>query len=154
MSASALASERIGSWEAIVDGTDIQIAKTTNAAGAATGILCFVSSNTCAVYIASDVECREKGKYPMMINASTGAITTNGTCVKVAGSKVMILDEFQNMIETFEGGGEVGFAIPMADGKFNVLRFDCVGATLAIRKARALPSKSAPTTRNPASQVL
>lgn len=154
LSASAFAGEQIGSWEAIIDGTDIQIAKTTNTAGAATGVLCFVSSNNCAAYIASDVECEDKGKYPLMINSSTGASTTHGTCVTIAGSKVLVLDDFQSAIASFEGGGEIGFAIPMQSGKFNVIRFDCAGATAAIRKARAVPSKAAPATKNPASQVL
>lgn len=150
---SAIAGEKIGSWEVFIDSTDMQIARTMNEDGAAAGIICFKSNNSCLTYFTTDSSCDEKAKYPIMFNASTGAAAINATCIAVNGSKLLVLDDFETTVAAFEGGGEIGFALPLQSGKFSVSRFNCTGATAAIRKARAIPKSAAPT-KNPASQVL
>jgi hypothetical protein len=148
-----IAGEAIGAWEVFVDATDMQIARTMNSDNAAAGVICFKSNNSCLAYFTTDNNCDEKAKYPIMFNAATGAAGTNATCVTISGTKLMVLDDFETTVNAFEAGGEIGFALPLQSGKFSISRFNCTGATAAIRKARAIQKSSAPT-KNPASQVL
>lgn len=72
-------------------------------------------------------------------------------CTVIGKDKYYVLDDFEVSIQAFESGGEIGFAMPMANGKFHVVRFSTIGATPAIKAARTpvTPSKG-----NSSSQVL
>jgi hypothetical protein len=147
------AGEVIGSWEVIIDKSDVQIAKTVNVEGAVSGVMCFKSSKSCSAYFVTVSNCEENARYPVLVNSSIGAATSPATCVKSGDKNIMVLDNFDDVVRSFEAGGEIGFALPLASGKFSVLRFNCSGATAAIRQARALPQNNKPT-KNPAAQVL
>jgi hypothetical protein len=149
----ASAGQRIGAWEVSLVAEDMQVAQTVNSAGSLAGVLCFISTNACSAYISSDVACEEKAKYPLMINATTGANLSMSTCITVKNAQFLMIDNFAATVAAFESGGEVGFAIPLEGGKFRVLRFDCAGATAAIRQARANPMKPVQS-KNPSSQTL
>ncbi|MFC3469167.1 hypothetical protein ACFOHT_04745 [Massilia oculi] len=153
ISMQANANEKIGAWEVIIDGGDIQIAKTTNRNGEVAGVLCFASTNSCSAYFSWSLTCDENGKFPVLINSAAGANYTDATCATVAGNRLMFLDDLNMSVLGFEGGGEIGFAVPLQNGQFSVSRFDCSGATAAIRKARTPPAKGNKI-KNPASQIL
>lgn len=153
----ASAAERVGNWEVIVDGSDVQIAKVTNSSSAVAGVICFVSTNSCSAYISAGISCEADAKYPLMLNSPTGANFSNSTCVMIGNSPMLSIDDFSSAVAAFESGGEVGFAVPMQSGQFRVIRFDCAGATAAIRQARNIPQKSpAPNqpVKNPSIQTL
>lgn len=148
----AFAQKRIGSWELVLDTPGMQVAKTVNDSGSVAGVICLTSTGACSAYVGSDLACEENGKYPMMINAPTGAHLATATCMTIAKAQYLILEEYSTAIAAFESGGLIGFALPMQSGKFEVLRFSTSGATAAIREAQASlarsqkPSPSAPTT--------
>lgn len=149
------AAEKIGVWEVIIEpDDDYQVAKTLNETGGVAGVLCFISSNTCNAYFATDVPCDEGAKYPIMMSAIAGAMNTQATCVKYGKVNLLVLDNMNAIVDAFEDGGEVAFVMPLKPGnRFIVSRFNCVGARTAIRKARAMP-KDAPKPKNLPSKLL
>lgn len=142
------AQQKIGAWQVVLDTPGIQIAKTINDSNSVAGIICFTLDNSCSAYISADIGCEENAKYPLMVNAKTGASTLNTTCLTLSKVQYLIIEEFSSAVAAFESGGEVGFAVPMQSGKFRVVRFDCTGATAAIRQARTLPPPTTSGTKN------
>lgn len=122
--------------------TGVQIASTTNDTGSVTGILCNTDKEACVAYISLTITCEEGHFYPLMSNSSVGSFIFTSTCTIFRGAKYFVLDDFENAIQTFESGGEIGFAMPMASGHFRVIRFGTAGATAAIKEARKPPIKS------------
>lgn len=127
---------------------DMQIAKVTNATGQTAGVICFIEAAGCEAYVALDATCDNGEYYPLMINSPVGAYPIRGKCTNVGNTQVLAIQEFDNAIEAFQSGDEIGFALPMASGAFKVVRFPTAGATLAITRARTLPKKKETQSRN------
>lgn len=139
-------SQQKGTWKITIDKTS-QLAETTNDSNSSAGVLCFTSDKSCAAYISADIGCDENSKYPLMINAKTGANSLTATCMTFAKTQFLIIGDLNMAVAAFESGSDVGFAIPMQSGQFRVVRFNSVGATAAIRQARTFDqSKSTGTT--------
>lgn len=139
---------------------DFQIARVLNDAGLATGVICSLESQYCRTYVIMPATCTVGANYPMMINSPVGALPISTTCFDLDGQKIYVIDQFDNTISAFESGGEIGFAMPLDNGKFTVARFSTRGASLAIKQARtnkresAPPPKPKPGTRSNSVQVL
>lgn len=129
-----------GHWVMDNSVTGFQIAKTINENAAATGVFCSLETQSCDAYITLDVGCEDGEPYPMMINSSLGAYSLTTKCMHIGKLKFFVASEFESMIQAFESGGEIGFAMPMQNGQFKVVRFSTVGATPAIKQARSLSS--------------
>lgn len=147
------------SWSLqLIEG--FQIARVLNDADLATGIICSVENQSCRAYVTMPASCEVDADYPMMINSPVGALPISTTCFEVGGKKLYVIDQFDNSIAAFESGGEIGFAMPLENGKFTVARFSTRGASAAIKQARtyprkpASPAKPAPRTRPSSVQVL
>lgn len=140
--------QKIGSWQVVLETPGMQIAKTTNDSNSVAGVICFASDKSCNAYINADVGCEENAKYPLMINAKTGANSVVATCITLDKTQFLVINELNVAVAAFESGGEVGFAVPMQNGKFRVVRFDCVGATAAIRQANTFTPEKSRTTTN------
>lgn len=140
--AAAQQAKSYGNW--IVDNSiaGVQIAKTINESAAATGVFCNLESQSCDAYLTLDVGCEDGEPYPMMINSSVGAYPLTTKCMHLGKLKFFVASEFESMIQAFESGGEIGFAMPMQNGQFKVVRFSTAGATPAIKAARTLPSSN------------
>lgn len=117
-----------------------QIAKVSNALGNTTGLICDLSDG-CYAYLNPDVTCQEGAVTPLIVHSAVGAYPLIGRCLKFdEGVYLLTIDEFDAMVEAFQSGGEIGFAMPMAQGQFKVVRFSTAGATAAINAARTPPS--------------
>lgn len=124
----------------------VHIANTTNAAKAVVGIYCTIALDGCEAYLAPNLGCEEGVNTPMMVNSPVGALAVTGKCTKLGTTRILVIDEFDDIISAFESGGEIGFAMPMDGGQFTVVRFSTAGATQAIKAARTRPAASeAPT---------
>jgi len=149
---SAQAAQMFGNWE-VSELKDLRVARVGGAAGSTAGVMCTPSEKTCSAFISIDFSCEDGASYPVMLNSNAGAYSSTGVCASSGDSYYLLIDDFNATISAFESGGEVGFAFPLKSGQFRVLRFNCQGATAAIKLARTLPKTTA-TPRNPASQVL
>lgn len=144
---SAFAQKSTDIWEAVTDAPDIRIAKIFNESSSTAGVLCIPSSKICSAYIGADFTCTEKARYPLLVNATTGANLLTTTCVIFNKIPYLLFDDvdLEVVINAFESGSEVGFAMPMQSGQFKVMRFSSAGATAAIRIARTIPADKGST---------
>lgn len=140
-------SKRYGAWTVDTSIPGFQIATTTDDADSAAGVICNREVNGCEAYVAPDIRCTNGADYPLMLNSSLGAFAMTSKCMHIGDFHVLITDSFDNMINAFESGGEIGVAIPMANGEFRVARFSTVGAVAAIKAARAKPAAEKTRTR-------
>lgn len=128
-------------WGVTKTAAGIQIASVTNAAGHAAGLICDVDAEGCFPFLNPHVTCKEGVKTPLMINSAVGAYAVVGTCTKFSEStNLLLIDEFDDAINAFQSGGEIGFAMPMESGHFQVVRFNTAGAVAALNEARTLPT--------------
>ncbi len=131
----------VGNWFVTKSRSDLQIAKVYNSNNS-TGIICIVSDNSCFAYATLGFSCEDGKKYPLLINAATSAFNSTATCSHLSPElEILVIDEFELMITAFESGGDIGFASPLKNGQFKVMRFSTVGATAAIKDARNPPSR-------------
>lgn len=151
---------QVGDWDLDFSIEGIQIAKVVNASGTALGILCTLGVDKCVAYLAlSDMTCSPGKSFPMMMNIATGATNLSARCEKLEVQRVvhmLVLDEFSAFTSAVESGGEIGFAVPLDDGKFQVMRFSSRGAVAAVRAARSRPtgSETQPTRQSGSSRRL
>lgn len=159
---SAIAETRkVGDWYVVYDA-EYQEAFTQNASGSTAGIWCDLTAASCMAYVKSDRTCTDGDTIPMLISSSIGSNTTEGKCVKIPLRKGKDLqfnriDDFDLFVRVAESGGEFAFAAPLRGAQFAVLRFGSGGATEALRLARTLPTRNAPSTvkgTRPRDQVL
>lgn len=136
----------VGNWSVLKSMSDTQIAKVINGENS-TGVICFISSDSCLAYATMGSKCDDKDRYPLLINSATGAFNSLATCRHLSSTmQILVIDEFNLMVSAFESGGEIGFASPLRSGQFKVVRFSTIGATAAIKDARTSPA--APATNN------
>nr|WP_143710579.1 hypothetical protein [Janthinobacterium sp. Marseille] len=135
-------------WATDYSLSGYQIAKITNSSGAAAGYVCNLSNEVCDAYLATDVTCEENEIYPFMINSPLGSFPMTGKCVTIGTSQVIAMIEQNSAVAAYQSGGEIGFALPMANGDFQVYRFQTVGATAAIEAVRTRPTAKPPKQKN------
>ena len=135
-----------GDWNVIKSVLGLQIANVKSGENT-TGVVCYLDKQVCEAYVALGNSCDDGGKYPLLLNTPTGAFPLVATCRHLSPTmKILVIEEFGQMISAFESGGEIGFATPMKNGQFKVVRFSTVGATAALKDARSLPSQVSPNT--------
>ena len=110
-------------------------AYTTNASETVFGMLC---SSDCTFYLAADNECEDGADYPAMMNSRSGAASLELRCVKLDGLPLLSAGTTDPYLEMVQGGGIVGFAMPLASGRFEVFRFSLDGALEAVTRAATL----------------
>ncbi|CAN5183482.1 hypothetical protein BH11PSE11_BH11PSE11_19370 [soil metagenome] len=131
----------IGDWKVNKSLQGMYIAATSNDSGAVAGILCGIDSQRCDAYISVESTACERGQtYPMMLNSSIGTFAITTKCVVIGDASFQFVNEFAAARQAFESGGEIGFALPLKNGQFNVVGFSTAGATAAIREAMNLPA--------------
>lgn len=140
LSASAQQERKYGDWSTDHSVQGFQIASTSNSSGSTTGIICNLENEACDAFIAMGIGCENEAKYPLMLNSPIGATYASSKCLHIGKMQILVVAEFGSMVNAFEGGGEIGFAVPMQSGQFRVSRFSTTGATPAIKDAKTLPS--------------
>lgn len=123
-------SYKVGDWS-VTSAGEITVASTTNSSGSVVGYLCVGS--TCGPYLSNSTDCEEKVVSPILINSPVGATHASTTCTTIGVNKYHLINEVSDFNQALEGGGEIGFAFPMQDGKFHVTRFSTAGAVPAIK---------------------
>ena len=125
--------QKYGDW-LVMQSNEFSIAKTVNDSGSVVGMICSPNGNNRSPYLPLDISCEDKSVNPMMMNSKTGSLPVAATCSKIGEALFLIFNDYQSIQYAFESGGEIGFAIPMADGKFKVVRFSTTGAIPATKQ--------------------
>jgi hypothetical protein len=139
-------------WTFKDNGNGTRIAMSVNGDLSRVGVFCDVSKG-CQVFLNMNLPCDVGSTTPLMANSSRGAYVLTSTCGFLGGNQYLIIEQFDDAIGIFESGEQIGFAAPMKDGKFMVIRFSTDGAASAITKARAIPNNKSTGNLN-SSQVL
>ena len=111
-------------------------AQTLNDSGLALGVYCAAAKN-CQAYLLASMDCEENGKYPVLMNSTSGAQALNTTCANIStpDSKprfALFFDDFEAVVSLMFKDRVAGFSIPMADGTFKVSRFSLDGSNEAL----------------------
>jgi hypothetical protein len=127
-----VSSKTIRDWtfKAFADGSSG--AQTVNESGSTLGVYC-LAEQQCTLFLQAETKCEPDAKYPLMVNADSGAIAVSTTCNSYgsAGAKdsfALFFDDFQSIFNIVLKNHTIGFSIPMANGMFKVTRFSLEGS--------------------------
>lgn len=143
----AYAQTEIGPWYVsdMTDGTG-SFAGTVNDSGALFGKYCYSNAQTCLWIMTADVGCKSGSEYPVLLNTDGGAAQVTVSCKPIDGKNRYFFNDYAVVEDAVAGSARIGFAFPMANGQFQVTRFDIRQSTAALKaldaKMRKRPSKS------------
>ena len=126
-----------GDWTVLLssDGKDL-IAATSQDSDKLLGYRCFTSEAKCVHTIITATRCVDGARYPVLINASSGSLTLDCLCSDNEGTHELLPLDWDGFHRTLtDSSGYIGFAIPLEDGRFKVVRFSLAGATQAMEAA-------------------
>ncbi len=135
----AQAQERtFGDWYVIrSDNGDMVAVTLENGTQYELGYRCFKQLGQCAHVLVADIDCTDGHMYPVLVNSDYASLSMNALCENntSTGKAELVLSEFDSIHKIMEKGNIVGFAIPMANGLFKVVRFSLRGANDAMKYA-------------------
>lgn len=111
----------------------IGLAETYNGSQSTFGYLCIHDTGECQHYLISNNTCEEGQVIEILINSMAGSGSLSGECTKLGGKLALALSDADMINRALEGGGNIGFSIPLDSGKFVSSRFSSVGSVLAIK---------------------
>lgn len=81
-----------------------------------------------------DTKCDKGSRYPVLVNSISGSFVTEVYCNGVLdiGIYQYVFTDFKTLDSAVRKGTLIGFAVPLADGRFKVVRFDLTGSVAAI----------------------
>lgn len=145
-------SQRTGDWnQATFDGG--VYAATVNDSGNLLGQYCFAQEESCVWLLGLSARCDEGHEYPVLVTSDLGAQHMYIKC----GSKLdsdhyqYFLTSFDEVDKMIRGAIRIGFALPMQNDEFQVVRFSLSGArpTLDSMRKRASALTKQPTPQTP-----
>lgn len=115
-------------------------AATINDSGNVLGQYCFPSAASCVYLLGMVTRCTKGKQYPVLVNATTGSFETQVYCggPLEIGRYQYVFTQFDLMDNAVKKGTLIGFAVPLADGRFKVVRFKLIGSSKAIAALRAI----------------
>lgn len=155
--------QRFGEWGVMnTDHENALIAGTMNASEQILAQGCFLGEGSCYWMLGLDISCVKGEKGAVLVNASNGSQTLQVYCLdgvstgngryRYAFSKFDAMDELVR-----ESRGIIGFAFPLKNGEFQVVRFDLDGAVASVDSMRRTASQrvgKTPTIRGTRDQRL
>jgi hypothetical protein len=118
---------------------DVIAATSTDDGKELLGYRCFRQSGSCMYVLIADTRCDDKARYPILQNSRAGASNLSAVCHKTPSSDQLVLSPYKDIEGAIkEGQGLIGFAIPMASGRFKAIRFSLKGGSEAIVAAERL----------------
>ena len=139
------------------DGAKLYAA-TINDSGNILGQYCSLTEGTCTWLLGLSIRCKVGDKYPILINAESGAASSEVYCFE-SPSKGISQYAFTNFdqADTFAKTNVlVGLAFPMVGDQFKVIRFDLADANRAINSMlkRAGEQQQAPSKKSTKDRTL
>lgn len=131
-------SQTFGSWFIDTTSRDGLYAATMNDSGALLGQFCFPGAGACVWLIGMRTRCETGEKYPILANSDVGAryleIYCDGELEN--GLHRYAFTDFDAVDGLVKSGSRVGFAIPLRQDQFIVVRFLLNGSKAAISAMR------------------
>lgn len=116
--------------------SQMDVAYSVNASGSVLGFAC---AKVCNFYINLQIRCDKDGSYVALVNSPSGVVTVSPVCAHLPASDgdtaYVLVFNSKDMVDALDGKGEVGFAVALESGKFNVARFSLRGAIDACGEA-------------------
>ncbi len=149
-----LAGQIYGAW--LVDTTDDDaiFAATVDDNENILGQYCFIEKETCIWILGMSAACNEGEKYPVLINADTGAYQMHAYCNAQPKHKRYwyIFSEFGQIDAVVKKAMRINFSVPLQGDQFKVMKFDLNGSNEAINLLRTVAEKkrkNTPADRKP-----
>lgn len=127
-----------GSWFIETTSRDGLYAATMNDSGALLGQFCFPGAGSCVWLIGMSTRCEAGAKYPILANSDVGAQYLELYCDGELenGLHRYAFTDYAAVDGLVKGGNRIGFAIPLQQDQFIVVRFLLNGAKVAISAMR------------------
>lgn len=142
------AQQRYGAW-AVTETDYGHIASTTNDSGATLSKACFNEDQQClwAVEVAND--CDDGTQTPAIVTSAAGGYHITMHCSNNKSGRVNVVSPYDAMQAAIAVNGMVGFAFPLQDGQYRVVRFSLSGSTSAAAAVeRAVVREAKESTRD------
>lgn len=140
---SPAATPDFGDWRVArsADGTSLD-AYTVNESGSLLGEHCNAADHSCNWLVVTAIRCSGDDEYPVLGNTSTGAVPLQVQCQGAtddAGSQFRYgFTDWQQLEALMQDAARVGFAMPMSEDQFQVLRFSLTGRSAATAAIEAV----------------
>jgi hypothetical protein len=141
-----LASAQSKDWATgIADDGEYHYAATANDSGHLLGQFCYPELGNCIYLVATSTACKENDEYGILANSDAGAQQLNVICRGTFGSGSSkkyryVFSDFEAVDKLVKQANRVGFAMPLKDGHFNVVRFTLSSSNVEIERMRAAAS--------------
>jgi hypothetical protein len=124
-------------------------AATLNDSGNLLGQYCFTEKGNCMWILGMKTGCEADHKYPILVNSDTGARTLEVFCggQLESGQYRYFFSEFDAIDNIVRGSSRIGFAAPLKDDQFQVVRFSLRGGRVALDRMRAAAEGAAKPVR-------
>jgi len=114
-------------------------AGTFNKKGQIFGVYCYENIYSCFYIVDLDTSCIQSSEkqYPALLNTNLGAEKIFLTCGhEIEGGNALYAADFDQMDSLVRKASHIGFALPMKDETFKVVRFSLKGSTKATIQMR------------------
>jgi len=123
------------------DGATLD-AYTVNENGSLLGEHCSVAEHSCNWVVITAIRCSGDEDYPVLGNTSSGAVPLQVQCEGATDDDASQFrygfTDWQQLEALMQDAARVGFAMPMAEDQFQVLRFSLTGRTAATAAVEAI----------------
>jgi hypothetical protein len=142
--------QSFGDWFAETQSRTALYAASINDSGNVFGQFCFLGEGSCVWLVALKTGCQKGDKYPVLANSDAGAVHLEVYCDGQLESGLYryaftTFDPVENLVKQ---SARIGFALPLQEDEFRVVRFNLRGALAAISAMRAAAeSRTKPATR-------
>ena len=144
--------EQYGDWT-VMDGEGKPYrynALTTSSDGEGYLVYSCHVNDTCYLTMLMTTVCDVGASYPMLMNSDSGAAAVSTTCIDhhddIGAAEYSFNDPDAALAETVFTDNRIGIAIPMADGKFQAVRYSLMGSQEAM--ARVIQLANSPKTKS------
>jgi len=127
----------------VSDDGDFLYAATVNEAGRILGQYCYFDTGSCLYIVSMGITCTPGDEYPALVNSDAGSAQIRLLCSeKYHDENILFVNSFDDIDRIVRDANRVGFAVPMENDDFKVVRFSLRGAARTIDLMRATAAKS------------
>ena len=130
-------------WFSVTEGDEYYFAVTLNESNSVLGQWCYFSSGNCVYLIGTTTACEGENPYPILANSDAGSqmlqVKCGGAWTDNQGIKRYryLFTAFDDIDSIVRKANSVGFAMPLQNGRFNVVRFTLNTSNAQIDRMRA-----------------
>lgn len=133
--ASASHAKSAGTWTTgITDSGELFYAATVNDSGNLLGEYCSPNTGDCIWLLGMRTACKEGDQYPVLANSDAGASHILVYCSAKLDNGLYryVFTEFDAINNIITNGSRLGFAVPLKEDQFRVIRFHLKGSNRAL----------------------